>query len=136
MTEDAAEDDDGEFPLLKLDEEDAPRLAVLERAELMDGLHLHRVLVLEAQVSGLLLEREVVEAVFPERPVEFGFEVADELREGFEGAEMVSGGGHEKDWVARVRNAEFYVFGLPLLTAASKASRGIPLRWPVGRQNK
>ncbi len=95
VAEDAAENDDGEFLFLELDEEHAPRLAVLERAKLVDGLYLHGILVLEAHVSGLILEGEVVEAVFPERPVQFGFKVADELGEGLERVELVGGGGHD-----------------------------------------
>ena len=94
MAEDAAEDHDRKPLLLELDEEDAPRLAVLERSKLVDGLHLHGVLVLEAKLLRLILEGEVVEAVFPERPVEFGFEIADELRESLERAELVGGSGH------------------------------------------
>lgn len=45
---DAAEDDDGEFPAVELDEEDAPGLLGIERAELADGLDLGSLSGLEA----------------------------------------------------------------------------------------
>jgi len=44
--------DDGQPRFSKLDEEDAPRLGLMERAQLVDGLHLHGLLVLQAEFAG------------------------------------------------------------------------------------
>ena len=46
--------DDGQPRFSKLDEEDAPRLGLMERAQLVDGLHLHGLLVLQADFAGFV----------------------------------------------------------------------------------
>ena len=91
MPEDTAEDDNGQPFFFKVHEEDAPRLAVLEGTELMDGFDLGGVLVLQTQLGGLILESEIVETVFADGPVQFVFEVADEFLEGAEMAEVGAG---------------------------------------------
>jgi hypothetical protein len=57
VREDAPEDDNGEPLLLKLDEEDAPRLAAGQRAKLSNGrLDGGGVLVLQPEVGGVVVE--------------------------------------------------------------------------------
>ena len=93
MRKDAAEDDDGEFFLIELDEEDAPRLLGIERAELADGLDLGGIGRLEPEFIGLVVEGEIPDVIAIERPAELVLQVADELFEGADGAEVGSGHG-------------------------------------------
>jgi hypothetical protein len=85
---DAAEDDDGELLAVELDEEDAPWLLGIERTELADGLDLGGVLRFETEFVGFVIEGEILDAVAFERPAEFVLEVADEMGERADGAEV------------------------------------------------
>ena len=91
---DATEDDDGEFFLIELDEKNAPRLLGIERAELATGLDLGGIGRLEPEFIGLVVEGEIPDVIAIERPAEFVLQVADELFEGADGAEV--GSGHER----------------------------------------
>jgi hypothetical protein len=89
MAQDAAQDDDGEFLFLELDEENAPRLAGRKRAELVNFLDGDGVLVFQTEFGGNIFKRNVVEAARLDRPFKFGFQIADEIGKLADGSEWV-----------------------------------------------
>jgi hypothetical protein len=90
---DAAEDDDGEFFLIELDEEDTPRLLGIERAELADRLDLGGIGRLEPEFVRLVVEGEVFDFMTLQRPFKLIFKVCDEMLEITDGSEV---GRHER----------------------------------------
>ena len=93
MAQDATQDDDGEFLLFKFNKENAPRLAGRERTKLVNLFNLDRVLVLQAKFFRLIFKGEIVETARFHWPSKFGFQVANQIGEFADVAELV-GGGH------------------------------------------
>jgi hypothetical protein len=91
--EDAAQHNDREFFAVELDEENAPLLVRVEGAELADGFYLGGVFRSQAEFFGFVVKNEVFKIIPLERPAEFVLEVADELVEGSDVAEIGSGHG-------------------------------------------
>lgn len=87
--EDAAQHDNRQALLLKVDPEDAPRLPAGERAELFDFLELRGVFSVEAEFVGTVIVGDVLDAVAADGPAEFVAQVGDALVEAFDLAELV-----------------------------------------------
>ena len=71
LSQNASQGHDREPLGLELDEEDSPGLAGHQGAKLLDAVDLGRGLGVEAQFLGLVIEREVVEVLRIDRPIEF-----------------------------------------------------------------
>ena len=84
----------GQFLGFKLDKEDAPGLAGIQRAKLVDLVDFCRVLHLDAKFSRRVFKRQFIKAIFLQRPAEFVFQIADELGEALNGAKGFDGLGH------------------------------------------
>jgi hypothetical protein len=85
---DAAEDDNRELLAVELDEEDAPGLFGIERAELANGFDLGGVGGLEPEFVRFVVKGEVLDFVSFERPAKLVLQIADELFEGVDGVEV------------------------------------------------
>ena len=81
LAEDAAQRDHGQALRLELDEEDAPGLARYERAQAFDLLDLGRVLRVNAELLGGVVEGQLFEVGRVDRPAQLVAEVGDELVE-------------------------------------------------------
>ena len=79
VAEDAAQHHYWHAFALELHEEDAERLAVGHRPQLVDRLDLGRVRVLQPQLRGRVLEGQLIEAIRLQGPIEFLFQVAHQL---------------------------------------------------------
>ena len=124
VTQDAAQDDDGEFLFFKFDEENAPRLAGGERAELVNLFDFDGVFILQSKFGWLVFKGEVVETACRDRPIEFGFQVADEVGELADVAELV--GWHIRISVGRfiLMNKKFAPIGVGKMGFDGIESRG------------
>jgi hypothetical protein len=91
VRENAAQYDDRQFLALEFDEEDSPRLASGQRAQLMNGLDMGGGVFLQPEFSRREFKSEFVKAIFSQRPVELLFEVADEIGKGLDVAKILDG---------------------------------------------
>ncbi len=94
LAEDAAQGDNRQALGLELDEEDAPGLAGHQRAKLLDAVDLGGGLGVEAQFFRLIIEREVVEVLGVDGPIEPVAEILHQGRERLDLPEFFAMVGH------------------------------------------
>jgi hypothetical protein len=94
MAQDTAEENHREFLFLEIDEEDAPRLSGRQRTKLVNFFDFDGVFILQSEFGWPIFEGEIVETAGLHRPIEFSFQVVDEIGKLADVAELVGGSGH------------------------------------------
>jgi hypothetical protein len=91
MAQNAAQDHHRQLFLFKFDKEDAPGLAILQRAQLVNAADFDRIFIFQAQFGRAVLKGQVVKAILLQGPVQLFFQVREQLFKAVDGSQFGTG---------------------------------------------